>query len=112
MFACLFVVAAEKSSEFTALLNFWSCYLWVFPFSITISSLLLLVANFILGSMVAARVPRRILSGVYLANGPSLGLLSAWTSLGIATPAWVNYVTPAMMLTSAWAYYRSLGVPE
>jgi len=108
VFASLFLAAVETSNEFNALLDSWYRYLWILPFSFTISSIFLLLVSLIISSIVPTCVPRRLLSGAYLMNGPSIALLSASTSLGIATPAWVNYVTPALMLTSAWAYYRSL----
>jgi hypothetical protein len=106
--ASILVSAAETSNRFSALIAFWPRYFWVLPFSVTISSVSLLIANLILGP-VAVGVPRKLLSGAYLTNGPSLALLSVSTSLGVPTPTLVAYVTPAIVLASAWAFYRSLG---
>lgn len=112
LFASILVAVLETPSRASELLVAWSRYLWVLPLSVTISSISLLVANLVLGSVVPTGVPRKLLSGAYLMNGPSMALLSASTLLGIATPAWVEYVTPAILLMSAWAYYLSLGPPE
>jgi len=75
-------------------------------------SISLLLANLILGSVMPGGVPKRLLSGAYLMNGPSMALLTVSPLLGIPTPTWVNCVTPATLLVSAWAYYLSLGPPE
>lgn len=111
LFAALFVAAAA-SNESNALPSSWFGYLWVLPLSVVVVTVSLLVANLVLGSIVPIGVPSRVLSGAYLVNGPSIALLSVSTSLGMATPAWVSCVTPAILLTSAWAYYRSLGPVE
>ena len=86
--------------------------LWVLPFSVSIASTSLLLADVLLGNSVQFSVPRRILSGAYLMNGPSLALLSISTSFGFATPTWVTCATPLLLPMAAWAYYRLLGPLE
>ena len=108
----LLVAATEPSSGSNGLLNCLPRSLWVFSFSCSIVSISLLVGNLVLGRLASVGFPGKLLSWAYLSIGPSLALLSVSTWLGIAMPAWVSYVSPAILPLSAWAFYRSLGPLE
>jgi len=110
--AGLLVLAAELPSWSTGLLDCLPRNLWVLPFSVTIISISLLVGNFFLGGLAPVGFPGKLLSLAYLSTGPSLAIMGVLATLGAVIPAWVDYVTPALLPMSAWAYYKSLGPLE
>jgi hypothetical protein len=83
---------------------------WILPFSVVLVSLAVLTSSLFLGAFVTERIPARLLSTSYLVCCPLLAVLSLSSSVSIALapPAWVGLAAPALLLASAWGYYRSL----
>lgn len=109
--ATLFVLV-ESSNELDGPLTYLCSHMWVLLLSSTIVSISLLVSGLLLGRKVPVCASEGLLTGAYLMVGPSLALMGLSTSLGITAPPWLDYVTPAMLPASAWAYYRSLAPSE
>ena len=83
---------------------------WILILSAASVSLVVLTLAPLLSYVGVKTIPARLLSALYLFCCPSLAVLSLPSSLSpsAAPPAWVGFAVPAMLLTSAWAYYCSL----
>jgi hypothetical protein len=83
---------------------------WILPLAVSTASVAVLTGSLVLREALVRRIPARFLSVLYLVCCPSLAVLGLPASLSIAMapPTWVRFAAPALLLTSAWAYYRSL----
>jgi len=83
---------------------------WTLPFVVALASLAILAGSLVFGGVFVRRVPAKLLSTLYLLCCPSLAAFSLPASLSpaMAPPVWAGLAASAMLLTSAWAYYRSL----
>ena len=83
---------------------------WTLPFGVALASLAILAGSLVFSGVFVRRVPARLLSTLYLLCCPSLAALSLPGSLSpaMAPPVWAGPTASAMLVASAWAYYRSL----
>jgi len=102
------VVGFQVGSVIANTFSFWR----VLPLSVSIASILVLIANVALDRARTFTIPSRVLTGAYLACGPSLAALGLSTSVGMASPVWLELSSPVLLPLAAWAYYHSIGKTE
>jgi len=96
--------SAPMAAIVPALIHLW----WVFPLCAFGASNVVLVSSLAFSRGPARRSSTNLLTGSYLACGPSLALLGLAPSLGLSAPDWVGIVASSLLPMSAWAYYQSL----
>ncbi|HUK80778.1 MAG TPA: hypothetical protein VLU91_08985 [Nitrososphaerales archaeon] len=105
-----FIATSESLSRLIAIPQDLSRLYWVLPFSIALASLIGLTVSLALGRAHVRKIPAALLPALYLSSCLSVAFLSLPSSLvpGFAPPTLVVFAAQGLLLTSAWAHFRSL----